>query len=347
MRGFALIVVLVGLLAAAVAGVALYADHRATLERPLLGTGASPVEHLLVEPGDGLGDVARELGERGLLERPWHLVLHARLHGLAHRIQAGEYAIAPGTTPVALLERLVQGRVVQHALTLVEGWTFAEALAEVRAHPALEHTLGAADAAAVMARLGRPGAHPEGRLYPDTYHFPRATTDVAFLERAMRTMDRVLAEEWAGREDDLPLESPYEALVLASIVEKETGAPHERQRVAGVFVERLRRGMPLATDPTVIYGLGEAFDGDLRKRDLRADTPYNTYLRRGLPPTPIALPGRDAIHAALHPAADGALYFVARGDGTHHFSATYEEHRRAVARYQLGREGGAAEDGGG
>jgi UPF0755 protein len=188
-----------------------------------------------------------------------------------------------------------------------------------------------------MARLGAPGVHPEGRFLPETYFFPRGTSDLEVLRRAHRAMGRLLAQAWAERVPGLPLETPDEALVLASIVEKETGMAAERPQVAGVLLRRLERGMPLQADPTVIYGLGAGFDGDLRREDLRRDSPYNTYLRGGLPPTPIALPGRDAIRATLNPDRGSALYFVARGDGTHHFSATFEEHRRAVARYQLAR----------
>lgn len=290
---------------------------------------------LLVEPGTSLAGLAAALHREGVLDRPRYLIWTARFKGLAHSIQAGEYHVVPGTTPSQLLRQLVAGRVVQYALTLIEGWTFEEMMATVNAQPDLKHTLGGLDGDAVMAALGFPGQHPEGRFYPDTYHFPKGTTDVAFLHRAYRMMQERLEREWAEREEGLPLKTPYEALILASIVEKETGLKEERAAIAGVFIRRLKKGMRLQTDPTVIYGLGGQFDGNIRRRDLSRDNPYNTYRHKGLPPTPIAMPSGDAIHAALHPAPGDALYFVSRGDGSHYFSATLEEHNRAVIRYQL------------
>lgn len=290
-------------------------------------------------PGTSLREVADQLAELGVLEQPLLLVVLARLQGQSGRIQAGEYRLRPPLTPPQLLERLVAGRTVSHSLTLLEGWNFREVRAAVAANPVLTHTLAELDDAALMARLGLPGIHPEGRFYPDTYHFPRGTTDADFLRRAYRAMARVLAEEWQARAPDLPLDDPDAALTLASIIEKETGDPSERARIGGVFVRRLRQGMKLQTDPTVIYGLGEAFDGNLRRRDLRGDTPYNTYVHRGLPPTPIAMPGRAAIRAALQPQDEGYLYFVSRGDGTHQFSRTLKEHNAAVRRYQLKKSG--------
>ncbi len=321
-----------GLLAASLLAGWLWWDYSAFLDNPLRLPEAGL--ELRVEPGQTLTGVARRLGREGVLEHPGYLLWHARWRGRT-TIQAGEYRLAPGTTPVRLLEQLTRGEVIQYSLTVVEGWTFRQLMEAVNAHEALDHTLGEADAATVMARLGRPGEHPEGRFLPDTYHFPRGTTDVEFLRRAYRAMERVLAEEWEQRAVGLPLRTPYEALILASIVEKETGLASERAAIAGVFIRRLQRGMRLQSDPTVIYGLGARFDGNLRRADLRRDTPYNTYRRRGLPPTPIALPGRAAIHATLHPEEGDAVYFVSRGDGSHHFSATLEEHNEAVIRYQL------------
>ncbi|ROR32629.1 endolytic transglycosylase MltG [Inmirania thermothiophila] len=321
-------------LAASLGGGWLLWDYRVALDRPL----AVPPAGLTLEvaPGESLRSLARRLAADGVLHRPLYLVAHARLEGVATRIQAGEYQIPAGETPRTLLARLVAGRVVQHRLTLVEGWTFAQVRAALEAEPALRQTLRGLPDAEVMARLGRPGEHPEGRFFPDTYQFPRGGTDLDLLRRAYEAMARHLAREWAGRAPGLPLETPYQALILASIVEKETGVAAERPLIAGVFIRRLQRGMRLQSDPTVIYGLGAAFDGNLRRADLRRDTPYNTYTRAGLPPTPIAMPGLDAIRAVLHPAPGDALYFVARGDGTHVFSATLAEHRRAVARYQRG-----------
>jgi UPF0755 protein len=314
---------------------ALVTEWRASLERRL----ALPEEGLplVIQPGRPFRDVVQELHARGVVPNPELLLLATRLGGEASRIQAGEYAIRPGTTLGDLLHTLVSGGVVQHALTVVEGWTFRQLLAALRSHPAIASEVGGLPDGEIMARLGAPDLHPEGRFLPETYFFPRDTSDLEVLRRAHRAMSRLLAQVWAERAPGLPLETPDEALVLASIVEKETGVAAERPQVAGVLLRRLERGMLLQADPTVIYGLGAAFSGDLRREDLRRDTRYNTYVRRGLPPTPIALPGRDAIRATLYPEQGSALYFVARGDGTHHFSASLDEHRRAVARYQLGR----------
>jgi len=219
----------------------------------------------------------------------------------------------------------------------VEGWTFPYVLEAVRRHGAIRETLAGLSPEVVMERIGEPGVHPEGRFLPETYLFPRGTTDVEVLRRAYRDMATLLAQAWQGREAQVRLKTPDEALVLASIIEKETGQPAERPRIAGVLLRRLQRGMPLQVDPTVIYGLGDRFDGNLRRQDLARDTPYNTYLRPGLPPTPIAMPGRASIQAALHPEEGASLFYVARGDGSHVFSVSLEEHQRAVARYQLRR----------
>jgi UPF0755 protein len=266
---------------------------------------------------------------------PIYLEAYARLNGLATRLQAGEYALTPGLTPPALLERIVAGQVIQYPLTVVEGWTFRQLRQALAAHPKLVQTLAGLSDAEIMTRLGRPGDHPEGRFLPDTYHFPAGFTDAAFLRRALTAMDQRLADLWKRRSPAAPLQEPYQALILASIIEKETGMAAERAEIAGVFARRLRQGMRLQTDPTVIYGLGEAFDGNLRRRDLETDTPYNTYTRAGLPPTPIALPGLAALEAAVNPADGDTLYFVADGEGGHVFSRTLEEHNRAVRRYQL------------
>ena len=234
-----------------------------------------------------------------------------------------------------LLDDLVAGKVIQYALTIPEGLTFRQIMQLLRQQPELRHTLADDSPAAVMQAIGEPGQSPEGRFYPDTYHFPRGTTDVQFLRRAYRTMAGVLQQEWQARDTGLPYKTPYDALIMASIIEKETAVPAERERIAGVFVRRLEKGMRLQTDPTVIYALGQSYDGNIHRRDLSLDSPYNTYRHAGLPPTPIAAPGRDSIDAALHPAPGEELYFVARGDGSHEFSRTLEEHNRAVARYQL------------
>lgn len=290
----------------------------------------------VIEPGTPVRGVAAQLARQGYIDRPLYFRLTARATGAARRIQAGEYVIEQGTTPYRLLRKFVAGDVRSYTLTVIEGWTFAEMMRAIRGHEAIRHTLEGREPGAIMAALGHPEQHPEGRFFPDTYQFARGTPDLELLRHAYTRMQRVLAEEWAQRAADLPLETPYEALILASIVERETGAPEERARIAGVFVERLEQGMRLQTDPTVIYGLGDEFDGDLRFRHLRRDTPYNTYTRGGLPPTPIALPSRASIHATLHPEHRGELYFVSTGDGRHVFSKTLDEHNKAVIEYQLG-----------
>ncbi len=288
-----------------------------------------------LKPGSNYIRVVNELSEAGLITEARYLRWYGRLTGKARQIKAGEYAIPAGMTARQLLEMLISGKVRQYALTLVEGWNFRQVMQAVDDHPSLEHTLQGMSNEAIMERLGHPGEHPEGRFLPDTYHFPKNLSDVAFLKRAYTAMASVLAQEWESRAVGLPFETPYDALILASIVEKETGLASERQAIAGVFVRRLNKRMRLQTDPTVIYGMGERYKGNIRKSDLQEDTPYNTYRRAGLPPTPIAMPGRDAIHATMHPDNSKSIYFVARGDGSHQFSATLEEHNDAVIKYQL------------
>jgi UPF0755 protein len=298
-----------------------------------------PEEGVIYEvmPGSGLGRIARDLAELGILDDPLYLRLHGRWSALSRQLHAGEFRLEPGLTPRELLPLFASGKTVDYPLTLLEGWTFSQVRQALAAHPVLLQTIAGKSDGEVMAAIGMPGQHPEGRFFPDTYRFPRGTTDIDFLRRAHERMQQVLSAAWAQRADGLPLKSPDEALVLASIVEKETGLPAERGEIAGVFVRRLKRGMRLQTDPTVIYGLGESFDGNLRRRDLLRDTPYNTYTRAGLPPTPICMPGEEAIRAALNPADGDALYFVSRGDGSHVFSATLAAHNAAVRRYQLKR----------
>ena len=288
-----------------------------------------------VARGATITSVARELEAAGIIESALRLELQARWSGAANRIKAGEYALAPGLTPIGLLDLLVAGTVVQHSFTIIEGWAFRELRRRIAESGVFVQTLDGLSDAEVMARLGLPGAHPEGRFFPETYYFPSGATDVQLLRRALDAMSAYLKSAWARRAANLPLSSPDEVLVLASIVEKETGAAEERARIAGVFVSRLRRGMRLETDPTVIYGLGDGFDGNLTRADLRRDTPYNTYTRKGLPPTPIAIAGAAAIDAVVAPVEDGSLYFVSKGDGRHVFSTNYEDHRNAVRRYQM------------
>ena len=299
-----------------------------------------------IRAGQSLAGVTRDLTQMRILERPVFLIWHARLNGTASMIKAGEYQLSPGLNVTDLLEMFVSGRVFQRSLTIVEGWTFVQLLDAVRRAPALESTLDGVEPENIMAKIGFPDIHPEGRFLPDTYHFPKGTTDADFLVRAYRAMEDYLDKAWSSRDAGLPFDTPYDALILASIVEKETAVAKERGRISGVFVERLKRGMRLQTDPTVIYGMGAAFDGNLRRQDLDRDTPYNTYTRKGLPPTPIANPGTASITAVMHPVVDGSLYFVAKGDGSHHFSATYEEHNQAVTRYQLRRKSDNKKQGG-
>ncbi len=288
-----------------------------------------------VTPGEPLRAVAAQLHAQGVLPQPFDLVLLARLRDDASAIRAGEYLVEPGTNVAGLLALLKSGRVVMHSLTLVDGWTFTQVLQAVEHDPELQHILKGLNDSAIMARLGHPDENPEGRFFPDTYQFPKSTTDAAFLERAYRTMQAHLQAAWQARAQNLPYKTPYEALILASIIEKETAQPVERAEIAGVFVRRLEKGMKLQSDPTVIYGLGNAYNGKITYKDLRTDTPYNTYTRYGLPPTPICMPGLPSIEAALHPAPGNALYFVARGNGTHQFSATLQQQDAAVRKYQL------------
>jgi UPF0755 protein len=287
---------------------------------------------LNVTSGTPLRRVSAELAERGLLEHPWLLDLYARATGNATRIRAGEYQLNPGTTPLTLTAKLVAGQVYLHQLTIVEGWRFVDLLTTVRAHPAIRAST--LDGPSIMSELGEPGIAPEGQFFPDTYSFPRGTSDVELLRKAHQALQEHLAKAWESRNPDIELEihTPYEALILASIIEKETALPAERKLISGVFHQRLRRNMRLQTDPTVIYGLGESFDGNLRRQDLERDGPYNTYTRSGLPPTPIALAGNASLAAAVAPTITDAVFFVAtgRGDGSHAFSATLEEHERAV-----------------
>ncbi|MFO7190604.1 MAG: endolytic transglycosylase MltG [Pseudomonadota bacterium] len=295
---------------------------------------AQEIVEFTIEPGSALRAAVRQMQAAGLEFSGGSFVLLTRVLGRAGDIKAGVYEARRGITPMDLLDKITRGDYAQASLIILEGWTFKQARRALDAHPHVRHdTLGLSDEE-IMARIGAPGIYPEGRFFPDTYVFAKGTSDLEILRRAYQALERRLAQAWAGRAEGLPLKSPEEALILASIVEKETGREEDRAHIAAVFHNRLRLGMLLQTDPSVIYGIGERFDGNLRKQDLRTDTPYNTYTRPGLPPTPIALPGMAAIEAVMHPADTDALYFVARGDGTSHFSRTLDEHNRAVNRYQ-------------
>ena len=302
------------------------------LNRPL-ALNADSVE-LSIEPGTPPREIAQAWVQAGIDTSPVLLYEWFRWSGQARKIRAGSYEIARGTTPLDLLNKMVRGDETLATARLIEGWTFRQFRAELAKADSLKPTTATMTDEQVMAALGAPGVAPEGRFYPDTYAYSKGASDLAVLKRAFRAMQKRLDAAWAERSPDTPLKSADEALVLASIVEKETGVAADRGRVAGVFVNRLRVGMPLQTDPSVIYGLGSAFDGNLRKRDLLADTPYNTYTRSGLPPTPISMPGRAALLAAVRPDATKALYFVSRGDGSSEFSDTLADHNRAVNQYQ-------------
>lgn len=288
-----------------------------------------------IRPGSALSTIGNELAEQGILMNPNIFRWYAQLTGHAGSIRAGEYLIEQGTSPRALLDKFVAGDVQLYSFTIVPGWTYREMIEAMAAHPAVEHNITVEDWPRLLESLMATATHPEGMFLPETYRFPKGTSDEDILAQSYELMRETLDAEWRGREENLPVSSPYEALVLASIIEKETARADERAKISGVFVRRLQKHMRLQTDPTVIYGIGESFDGNLTRRHLQTDTPYNTYTRAGLPPTPIALPGKAAIHAALHPAAGRELYFVATGigDGSHQFSETKEQHNAAVREY--------------
>lgn len=296
----------------------------------------APSIDLSVEPGTTPRGVAQAVADTGTAVDPQLLYWWFRFSGQDRQVRAGSYELDRGMTPRTLLAVLVRGEEATRSVVLVEGWNIRQVRAALAKADMLKPDTAGLSDEQLMDRIGRPGVHPEGRFFPDTYTYSKNSSDVALLQRAMRAMDKKLEAAWAARASDLPLKSADEALILASIVEKETGKANDRAEVAAVFVNRLRIGMPLQTDPTVIYGLGTAFDGNLRKRDLQTDTPWNTYTRAGLPPTPIAMPGKAALLAAVQPARSRSLYFVARGDGTSQFSESLDAHNRAVNKYQRG-----------
>ena len=297
-------------------------------------TASLPLE-FEVPTGSGLRATARLLEKAGLEVQPLHFEIYARVTGGAGAIKAGNYEITVPISPAELLDKLTRGAVMQADLRIIEGWNFGQLRAALDASPFLGHDTEGRSTDELLARIGAGETHPEGLFFPDTYLFARGSSDLAVLRRAYHAMQRHLAEEWAQRAAKVPYKTPYEALIMASIVEKETGSAEEREQIAGVLVNRLRIGMALQVDPTVIYGLGKEFDGNLKRVHLNTDGPYNTYTRPGLPPTPIALPGHESLRAALRPAQTKALYYVSRGDGTSQFSRSLEEHNRAVSKYQL------------
>ena len=324
---FLIFLLLASSVVAGAAGWWLYTPMALTLKE-----GASVVD-LEVEPGTRATQIAEDVVSSGAQSSVPLLQLWFRLSGQARLIKAGSYEITPGTTPRSLLSMLVRGDQTLKSVTLVEGWTFTQVRAALQKAELLAPDSVGLSLEMIMEKLGKPGIHPEGRFFPDTYTYAKGSSDFSVLKRAAKAMDKRLDAAWALRAADTPLKSAVDALTLASIVEKETGKPSDRAQIAGVFTNRLRINMRLQTDPTVIYGLGDKFDGNLRKRDLLADTPYNTYTRGGLPPTPIAMPGKAALLAAVQPQPTSALYFVAKGDGTSQFSASLEEHNAAVNKY--------------
>lgn len=333
-RNLAVVVVLL-LVLAGLAAVTFWHGYEAFQREPL--AISSPLR-LDMQKGMSMDDMIEQLVHQSATADSVYWQVLGRSSGLAGQLKAGEYLVPVGTTPRSLLDLLASGKVAQYSLTIVEGWNYREVALAVSAHPELRSTMDLGEVQDLLQAIDAPQAHPEGLFLPETYHFPRGTTDVDFLRRAYEAMQAYLASAWSKRRAQLPYESAYEVLIMASIIEKETGLGSERPLIAGVFERRLKKGMRLQTDPTVIYGLGADFDGNLTRADLRTDTPYNTYTRHGLTPTPIAMPGKASIEAALNPAPGDALYFVARGDGSHQFSATLEQHNQAVAEYQLRRK---------
>jgi UPF0755 protein len=319
-------------LAAAIFAVAAAGAFAWWAQRPLV-LPASPIE-VIIKPNSGVASVGRQLQRGGIAIDPRLFELLVRLTGRGGDLKAGGYQFQTGATPLTVVDKIARGEVNHHVLTIIEGWEFKRMRELIDAHPALRHDTRELSEAALMKAIGAAESAPEGLFFPDTYLFARGSSDIDLYKHAYRRMQRRLTEAWNARSPDLPYKTPYEALIMASIIEKETGQAAERPMIASVFVNRLKKNMMLQTDPTVIYGLGKTFDGDLRKRDLLADTPYNTYTRAGLPPTPIALPGLASLSAATLPAPSDALYFVARGDGSSQFSNSLPEHNRAVDQYQ-------------
>ncbi len=297
----------------------------------------SASQDVSIKANSGLSSIANQLVEQGVIKNKLLFIVLARLMGKEASLQAGEYTLNANVTPYELLLSLSSGKTTQAKITFIEGKTFKDMLASLEKNPAVTNTVQQLSNADIMALINAEQSHPEGMFFPDTYYFDRGTKDIVLLKRAHEIMTTKLEQAWQGREQGLPYKNSYEALIMASIVEKETGMASERPMIAGVFVNRMRIGMKLQTDPTVIYGMGDGFDGNIRRKDLRKDTSYNTYTRYGLPPTPIAMPSMAAIDAALHPAKTKALYFVGKGDGSHAFSNSLIDHNRAVAKYQLKR----------
>ena len=318
-----------------IASVAAVAGFSWWAKSPLdTGAGAKPAIEFTIDPGSGVGAAAQQMVASGVPVNPQLFNILARVTGQAGRIKAGSYELKPGTTPRRLLSQIVRGEFAQESVTIIEGWTFRQMRATLAAHARLKHDTVKLSDQELMAKISKEYTSPEGMFFPDTYLFAKGSSELDIYKQAHAAMLKHLKAAWEGRDQSLPYKTPYEALIMASIIEKETGQKSERTMIAGVFVNRLRTGMLLQTDPTVVYGMGERFTGDIRKKDLETDTPYNTYTRSGLPPTPISLPGVQSLSAALTPAKTEALYFVSRGDGTSQFSNNLPDHNRAVNQYQ-------------
>ncbi len=326
--------ILVGiLLLICIVAALLWGGYNQALTTPVVLEQSQEIE---IEKGDSFNRITNKLLEQGIVIKPLWFKLIAYKNKVTNKLKAGEYELKPGLSMPEILAIFVAGKSRQYSITFLEGWSFKQVLQQINKTPHIKNTLETSDYQSILTKLDLKYKHPEGLFFPDTYFFEKNTTDLSSLKKAYDKMQRVLTTEWDKKDNNLPLKDAYQALILASIVEKETGAAVERSQIAGVFTRRLNKGMLLQTDPTVIYGMGDSYKGNIRYRDLRQSTPYNTYVIKGLPPTPIAMPGRAAIHAALHPAKGKSLYFVARGDGTgtHVFSATLREHNNAVNKYQ-------------
>jgi len=330
---FLTFLVVIGLVAAGL----VYADYSGTIKQPISLTEEQ--RSFTIEKGWSAKRVAAELEKTGVIDKPHWFYLYARVNKKGGAIKSGEFNITGSPNTAELIDLFIKGQTVQYSGNIIEGSTFKQIRERLAQNSDLTQTMSSMSNDEIMRALDLSGQHPEGLFFSDTYQFPKNTTDIEFLKRANTLLQKVLAEEWENRQPDIPIKTPYEALVLASIVEKETAAPEERPLIAGVFMSRLKKKMRLQTDPTVIYGIGDSYDGNIRRSDLTTDTPYNTYTRAGLPPTPISMVGREAINAVMHPDETASLYFVARhdGSGTHQFSETLEQHNAAVRKYQLKR----------
>ena len=312
--------------------ISIYLDYKRFLDTPL-NINTSLI--FTIDSGSSFKDLNKKLKSYHILDKPYYFEFYARYSGYAKKIQSGEYQLSPGLTPIKIINIFVSGDVIQHSITLLEGWTIKDIKNEISSNTVLIKNLTDYSSDSLLKKIKITESNVEGLFFPDTYYFTKGASDIELLQRAYRRGKAILEKEWESRDAGLPYKNDYDALIMASIIEKETALASERAMIAGVFVRRLKNNMKLQTDPTVIYAMGIKYDGNIRKKDLRIDSPYNTYRYSGLPPSPIALAGREAIHAALHPENDDTLYFVSKKDGSHYFSKTLYEHNKAVKKYQL------------